>query len=140
MSKSVKKNSKSIKVKKNSATERVCKQDVSFSFTFMTTNNRFNFKACDEKIKALLIDRLEEISKHEFAYWMGKDKKHGLEMLPAEIIRFSPNNLQLTSDDKVIVFRFGREQYRIICFKLGNCPILHIIGFDLKFNAYKHGS
>ena len=130
------------KINSNVGETRVCKQDISFSFTYLTTNNKYNFKSCDDKDKLDLLIRLEELSKHELIYWMNLGKKNGTELLPVNEIKFKPNNIILSSDQKAIVFRFGKgkNDCRLICIKTGNCPILHIIGFDTNFKAYNHGS
>lgn len=129
------------KVSSNVLEKRECAQDVSFSFQHLTTNSKYNLKSCDVKVKSALIDKLEELSKHNIQYWFEKGKKVGFETIPAKNIRFEPGNMNsLSKEEKVIVARFGKGEYRVIFVKIGSCPILHIIGLDLKFNAYNHGS
>lgn len=128
------------KIKSNVGQTNVCKQDVSFSFIHLTTNNNYSLKKCDDKTKASLMNRLEELSKHNIQYWFDKGKRVGFETMPIKDIRFNPNGLEkMSKDEKVIITRFNDGEGRIIFIKKGNCPILHIIGFDTNYKAYNHG-
>ena len=75
---------------------------------------------------------------------LGLRKQNGLETLFYK--SFSPamqavfRNTQIISgDSKLIVFRFCKGKYRMIC-KPDNelQSILHVIGFDFNHSAYEH--
>ena len=67
------------------------------------------------------------------------NKKVGLETLSIEIINFEPNNYEFSKDQKVYVFRLNSQKWRMIGIKSGhNNDVLHIIGFDFNFSAYRH--
>lgn len=49
------------------------------------------------------------------------------------------NSEIITKDSKEAVFRFGNQQYRLICKDDLNHPnLMHIIAFDFDFSAYNH--
>ena len=56
-------------------------------------------------------------------------------------LRFAANGYQFSSDEKVIVFRFGiNSGYRLLGIKGNDSNILYVIGYDFDFSAYDHGS
>lgn len=118
-----------------------------FSFEYLTSNNNFNFEWFTSKAKrdkteakAALIDRLIEISSSSWLFWNSLDKKHGIETISIRELNFSPSGYKFSSDEKVTVFRFFNQKYRIIGFKDTSLPTYYIIGFDFDYSAYNHGS
>jgi len=113
----------------------------SFSFCYLTTNKKYNFESLDKgkqkEWSAALVDRMIEISKEDWIYWFGLPKNKGIETIPYEKVNFSPNEIGISDDEKVIVFRFNSQKGRIIGFKVDT--IFYIIGFDFDFSAYDHG-
>jgi len=91
--------------------------------------------------------RLHEISQYEWVHWYRLNKKKGIETLEYDRIHFdiapdSENELQITKDTKVIVFRFNTPEKtdggRIIGLRINSCATLHILGYDFDFSAYRH--
>ena len=123
-----------------------CEQYPAFSFRYLTTNRRYNFeyfqdnKNEESKMHSLLVKRLKEISEKPYSYWSGLGKVHGSEQIPYWRFRIAPNGLALSKDDKLVVFRFCQQNYRIIGIRLESCPTLFIIGFDFDYSAYEHGN
>lgn len=87
-----------------------------------------------------MIDRLTEISGETWVYWQSLSKNHGIETFSAKQLKFSPSRYKFASDEKVIVFRFFNQDFRIIGFKDSRLPTYYIIGFDFDYSAYNHGS
>ena len=118
-----------------------------FSFRYMTTNKQFNIESCNpgdlETTLKCLFSRLEELSKRPWVYWTQKPKANGLETMNYDELNFTANaEISLAKDTTIYLFRFdtyqGSGKGRIIGFKSSPCSVLHIIGFDIGFNAYKH--
>ena len=80
--------------------------------------------------------------KYQYKSWLelGKEsKKTGFETILYSQLNFSPNGLELSNDTKLIIFRFNKQNWRLIDYKSSNFKsVLHIIGFDFNFTAYKH--
>lgn len=135
-----------VKIRKDDIVRRRgsdCDQFPTFSFLHLTTNKRHNFNYLTEQIhqtKAILYDRLEEISQHDWKYWLSQPKKTGLEVLPYDRMRFSPKSIQLANDENIYVFRFYQNQYRILGIRKEKCPVFYIIAYDFDHSAYDHGS
>ncbi len=149
----IKNNDVNIKIKKKTGTESIgcsSKQYPWFSFHYMTRNSKYSFKFLDsldtndrEKILTGLFAKLEELSKQPWVYWQGMKKRAGLETINLDQLNFSANDDDdFTKETKVFVFQFasyqGSHSGRILGVKLSPCSVLHIIGFDFDFSAYKH--
>ncbi|MCC8112081.1 MAG: hypothetical protein LIO74_11010 [Ruminococcus sp.] len=126
-----------------------CPKYSSFSFVYLIKNKNYNFdsflKSKEEKVNAQaeLAKRLIQISQDPWEFWHNRRRESGgLELIPYDQIHFSPKGLNLTPDEKLIVFRFASGKYRIIGTK-GNfcstCATYYIIGFDFDYSAYDHG-
>lgn len=90
-----------------------------------------------------LAKRLIEISQMPWFFWYDCGKKVGVETIPFYEINFSPNGLDLTPDEKVIVFRFASGTCRMIGTKgklCSTCATYYVIGLDFNYSAYDHGS
>lgn len=131
--------SNKIKAREN-ALPTFCDQFPAISYRYITTNKRYRIDNKDGKLAYILHNRLIEIMQNDWKYWHTQNKKRGLETINYSEINFSPCNYTLTGDEKIIVFRFDGDDKRILGFKKNNCPILYIIGFDLNYSAYNHGS
>jgi hypothetical protein len=47
----------------------------------------------------------------------------------------------ITPDEKLYVFRFGGNKYRLVGHRCTECRrVLHVLGFDFDFTLYNHGS
>ena len=124
-----------------------CPQVPAFSFEILTKNKTYNleyFLDSNDKREATcrILLRLKELCEKSWEHWHGLGKKAGLETIPAERLNFEPSEKQLSSGDKVIVFRlksYANKDARIIGMRRDGCPIFYIIGFDFDFSAYNHG-
>lgn len=121
-----------------------------FSFRGLTRNSRYNLENLssghDREITLLgLHAKLKELSSETWVYWQQQPKKTGLETLQYSDLNFDAGpKVNLTNDTTVYVFRFdtykGNNDGRIIGFKESPCSVFYIIGFDLNYTAYNHGS
>lgn len=116
------------------------------SFVYLTSNSRYNFEIFGKDkhnrltAKEDLVDRLIQLTQQTWIFWQSLGKKQGgLETLKASSINFSPQGYTFSEDEKVIVFRFASEDYRIIGFQDSSSPTYYIIGFDFDHSAYDHG-
>lgn len=115
-----------------------------FCFKHITNNKNFNFKFFKDKNQSLdmykeFYKKLCELSNITLEKLHVLDKKNGLEYINRKALNFEPNNYILSEDDKFISIRFCKEKYRMICIKSKvNKDVLHIIGFDFNYKAYKH--
>ena len=92
-----------------------------------------------------LFEKLEEISQLTWKELQNKPRETGYEMI--QISEFNVNlndikeNLKLSDDSKIIVFRFNNQKCRILGIPSTECnSILYIIGYDWDFSAYNHGN
>jgi len=125
-----------------------CDQYPTFSFRHLTTHSDYNLNYYSsnqvremQTAKQNLYDRMEELCKNNWLYWMTLGKQRGLETLEYSRLKFGPHELELLKDEKVFIFRFKaqNDDARIIGYRKGKCPILHVIGYDFNFSAYDHG-
>lgn len=114
-----------------------------FSFKHITTNKKYNinyFNKARDKAKAYgaLFYIIDVLQNRSWLESMNSDKKSGFETIPYKELKFSPKNFTLTKDDKLLVVRFCRDNYRMIGMKEDN--VFHVFGFDFNYSAYNHGS
>lgn len=142
----IKNNNKKNKVnsQKISSNTSNCSVNPMFSFQYLTTNKKYNLEKLDKNQKATFLAdlsaRLIEISQKPWIYWNNLPKDKGMETIPFKDINFSPNGLELSKDEKIIVFRFSSQNARILGVKSSSCAVYNIIGFDTDFSAYNHGN
>lgn len=132
------------KVQLDKPLEKLC-----FGFFYITQNNKYSFSSVPvgEKNNAYqaLVEKLIELSGMSINEAQLRGKKLGAERIPYAQLSDSfqsicDNSNIVSKDSKVVVFRFCKQQYRIICKDDINHPnLMHIIGFDFHFNAYDHG-
>ena len=123
-----------------------CPKTPAFSFSYLTKNKKYNFDFFSDKsdkgtVLENLYYRLIEICNHNWLRLIQMPKEQGIETLSADQICFEPANKKLMPDEKVIILRmkgYAKQDARIIGIREDGCPILHIIGFDFDFSAYKH--
>lgn len=115
-----------------------------FCFKYLTTNKNYCFKYFQndkdlQYSKAIILD---EIIKYQYKSWLelGREsKKTGFETISYSQLNFSPAGLELSNDTKLIIFRINKQNWRLIGYKSENFKsVLHIIGFDFNYSAYKH--
>lgn len=115
-----------------------------FCFRHLTTNKAFlisPIKSVRDKAECYdkLIEKLEDIQSVTWLVFSGRPKKTGMELIPNNQININAKGLELTKDSKLVVIQFNNHKYRIIAHRSQSDNILHIIGYDLEFNAYNHG-
>lgn len=116
-----------------------------FSFKALTRNSRYNLNTLSGRDAELtlkgLYNKLQDLSSKPWYHWMGLRKAAGLETMDYQNINFKAN-AELAKDTTLYVFGFdtyqGVGKGRIIGYKDSPCSVLHIIGFDIDFSAYKH--
>ena len=122
---------------------------LSFKYSVKSKDYTINkiTKARDKcnKIIQKLFERLEEISGLTWIELQNRPKETGYEMIP--ISEFNINfdtikqELNLSDDSKIIVFRFNNQKCRLFGVRSHECSsILYIVGYDWDYSAYDHGS
>ena len=143
----IKQNNPNLKISKPNQDQAIKEPDKPvLSFVYLTSNSRYNFDIFGKDkhnrltAKEALVDRLIQLTQQPWIYWQSLGKKQGgLETLKASNINFLPQDYTFSEDEKVIVFRFCSDAYRIIGFQDSSSPTYHIIGFDFDHSAYDHG-
>ena len=128
---------------------RVPNSKIMLSFGCVTSNKNYNFRyfkkdirknlntreALDElleKITSLTWAEASNLSKHEIG---------GFELIPFEqMTPIQINNLDITKDTGIYVFRFNSNACRLCGVKDKYCNVLYIIAYDFSFKLYNHGS
>ena len=122
---------------------------IKFSWQYLTTNKTHNFDYFKGDLRQELSARqgLSDLVKDlcstawTKALLRRKNEKHGTETLSMEELRFAANGYQFSSDQKVIVFRFGNNSgFRLLGVKGNESNVLYVIGYDFDYSAYNHGS
>ena len=136
-----------IKLKQESfsAANGISRNKIAFSLEYLTKNKSYTFAFFDGRIRDELQARqsLSELLKNLSAEtWVGiaqigKRTQCGFETLPAVQLNFSPDGYEFSRDEKVWVFRFGSQQYRLIGIQDSN--VLYVLGYDFDHSAYNHG-
>lgn len=92
-----------------------------------------------------LMERLKELSGYSLRKLLLMGKRTGLETLPLSCFVPAIENMdgvrELGRDDKLYVFRFGKQKYRLICRKR-ECAldVFDVLAADWDYSAYDHGS
>lgn len=121
-----------------------CEQYPAFSFRYLTRNKKYNYEYFSEgkdkeKMLSHLSKKIIELTQNPYTYWNNLTKQTGVEMLYYwQMENVLPNGLEMSKDDKVWVFRFYSQNYRILGVRLESCPTMYIIGFDFNYGAYSH--
>jgi len=97
------------------------------------------------KIIQKLFEKLQEISQLTWLELQNKPKETGYEMIPLSQFKVNldviKDNLNLSDDSKIIVFRFNNQKCRILGVRSNECSsILYIVGYDWAYDSYNHGS
>lgn len=121
-----------------------------FCFKHLTTNKKYNFfffanEKDKKEAKSIIFDKLLELQTKNWQDLYVLSKKKGIETLNIEQLNFNPFNFITTKDMKVLVLRLNNnknvnsQEWRLIGIKSDNYKgVLHVIGFDFNYNAYKH--
>lgn len=103
-----------------------------YNFNYFKKNFRNKCEAYDELFKKII--QIQNMKWVEFA---NSGKSLGIEYIPIKILKIEIHE-DLKNYEKFISIRFKEQDYRILAIK--NNDYLHIIGFDLDYSAYNHGS
>ena len=115
-----------------------------FCFKYLTTNKDYSFKYFQndkdlQYSKAIILDDIIKLQGKTRLTLGMESKKTGFETIAYNQLNFRPANLDLSSDTKLIVFRINSQNWRLIGYKSDNFKgVLHVIGFDFNYSAYKH--
>lgn len=116
---------------------------MTFNFSFITPNKKYNLKSQEKKIKLKLIQILESLSQEDKVALLARGKNNGLEKIPENEIRslrlhpeFKTERIADYEDD-FWIFRLSKDG-RVIG-KI-NRNVFYILAVDTKFKLYNHGS
>lgn len=143
MSKNIRKNNKKSNNFKNLSEVKTLLYPV-FCFKHLTKNKGHNlnyFKNLKEtnQAKSIVLDKLIEIQSKTWLQVHQENKTIGIEVLSYDALKFSANACEISKDQNVYVFRLNSQKWRMIGIKSEiNTDVLHIIGFDFDYSAYKH--
>lgn len=126
-------------------------EKILLSFKYSIKNKNYTIKKVVEardkcnKIMKNLFQKYEEISNLTWKELQNRPKETGYEMIPISRFYIKLDNikddLNLSEDSKIIVFRFHNQDYRLLGVRSQECSsILYIIGYDWDYSAYDHGS
>lgn len=130
-----------------------CEHDnnIILSFKYSVNNKNFTIEHITKKSKTKCNDiiyelhnKFKELSNMKLVDFQNKPKSTGYEMLPIYEFNFVIDEklmkeLSLTNDSKIIVFRFNKQNCRLLLVQSKKCPsLLYIIGYDWNYSAYKH--
>lgn len=129
-----------------------CDLNITLSFEY-SVNSRYSIEYITKKSKEkcnsiifALFQKLEELSKLTIKDLQNRPRESGYEMIPLSELNFEIDNdikqdLELSNDSKVIVFRFNKQDCRLITAKSPKCKnLLYVLAYDWNFSAYNHGS
>lgn len=117
----------------------------SFSFEFLTSQSEFNFdyfKSDHEsanEAKAALIDKMILLAQEDWKDLEHLTKRTGFELINHSEIKIKNDHIPFELPEKYIIFRFDKQKFRLIGFKLKSNPVFYILGFDFNYSAYNHG-
>lgn len=115
-----------------------------FCFKYLTANKKYNFKYFEKDLNLLKAKNiiLDEVIKYQCKTWLEwgqENKKTGFETITSNQLNFSPAGIDLSNDTKLVVFRVNSQKWRLIGYRSDIFKgVLHIIGFDFNYTAYKH--
>ena len=123
-------------------------KNITLSFQYSIKNKKYTIEGklkekdkCN-KIMLELFEKLYEISSLTWKELKNKPKNSGYETIPISSFNINfdsiKEELSLSNDSKIIIFRFCKQDYRIL--GVQRQDTLYIIGYDWNFNAYNHGN
>lgn len=126
-------------------------ENIILSFKYSVNSKEYTIEKITKKTKEKcneimyeLYEKFKELSNVRLVDFQNKPKSVGYEMLHLyelnividERIR---EELELTNDSKIIIFRFNKQKCRILLVQSKKCPsLLYVIGYDWNYSAYKH--
>lgn len=124
---------------------------ISFSFKYLTSNKNYNFSYFKQDVRKrhdayeMLFQRMKDLCRQDMISAKNNGKITGCEPIPCKQLSTALQTICKTIDiisneSFVSVFRFGQNNYRMLCKTDLNLPnLLHIIAFDFNYSAYDHG-
>lgn len=157
MSRKIKDKSEDKKISKKSFNSKTCEvpdTSIFFSFQYITSDDHYNLnylkknKSGKEKdIYYELFSSLRSFSQSSWKELQLKRKQSGgyetIEYgeMKESIANSLPKEKNISDDTKLIVFRFGNNNYRMVGYKSNRCKAaMHVLGFDFDYSLYDHGS
>ncbi len=123
--------------------EKIC-----FGFEYLSHNGHYGLKVIGNNRKAdiciALLLKLQELSKIDIVRAHEIGKTTGMEKIPIKHLnedaqKVCMNTGIVTNDSKIVIFRFGNQNFRIIGKDdVNHSNLVHIIAFDGDFSAYSH--
>lgn len=126
-------------------------ETLTISFKYSIDNKKYRLehitkqKGKANEILEELHKKLQEITSTKLIDFQDKPKSTGYEMIKLSEMNFNlndkiKNELRISNESKLIIFRFCKGKYRIIAIQSRICPyLLYILGYDWNYNAYNHG-
>lgn len=124
--------------------------NIRFSFKYSASKEysiekitKRNKSKCNDIIYDLF-NKFEELSNLKLIDILNKPKNSGYETIPVFELNLKFNekireDLEISNDSKIMVFRFYKQKCRLLLFQSKvNPTLLYVIGYDWGFNAYKH--
>lgn len=127
----------------------------SFSFAYLSEDSQYGTNYFGNKntrdgfvMYQELMARLRVLSSIPITNILDMNKIQGLEYMPIKYFCHSiqntcrqlQNNQDACDTQKLIIFRFGKQKYRMICVKAKEISgLLYVIAFDFDYSAYNHG-
>lgn len=132
------------KISKKNIDRNNCKNNIAFSFNYVTKNknfkiNRFEVKNPKKHIECMkdLTSLMLRMTNRGWRDFYMLDKKQGLETIDINRLKFQPVDLDMNVK-KFYSIRFSSGKYRLIGNKRDSCDIFDIWGIDYDFSAYNH--
>lgn len=128
---------------------RVQNTKIMVSFSCVTSNKDYNFGYFKKDIRSNLKVReaLDELLGIMTSLtWKEASLKNKFELGGFEVILFGQmkpikiDNIEVTKDTEIHVFRFNSQKCRLCGIKDFYCNVLHIIAYDFNYKLYSHGS
>ena len=132
-------------------TKKDTSKNIAFRFQYIPHNGNYSFehfrKDFRRKLSAyeMLHDKFCELTSKTLNEVRQIGKVTGGEQVPlwqfSDGLQRSLKNIPHVSEDtKLTIFRFGNNNYRLICVEDAQTShILYIVAFDFDFTAYDHG-
>ncbi|MGV3027079.1 hypothetical protein ACED96_15365 [Clostridium thermobutyricum] len=120
---------------------------VKFNFSFLTTNNTYNFKKMDKQMKSDLLDRIEELSSMSYMELSSLPKEKGFEDINKNSISISAKFKEEQFNDGD--FRNKSDKFRVIRLYPNNNPkpvrligkeannVFYLMFIDKEHKCYK---
>lgn len=124
-------------------------EKIIFDLGYMTENKKYSFRCfrdSKEELEAYRYfhEKIKKLSKKRIIDIINYTKVQGFEKLSYSMFNENfktilDNSGIVSKDSRLTIFRFAQNDYRIICKEdIYQSNIMHIVGFDFDYSAYKH--